>query len=224
MTGSTQSRLWDGALLCTIAHIFKIPVVMSGQTIGNWKTPFNRFVARHGFRAVKYITLRDETESLEDLREIGLSGSNIFPAHDDALHSEKDESFKAEPEFRKDLYIAINFHKWGMDDTAHTAVLSKIHKIVSVIQSKLPKQKLVFIPKLPSDVESYNSYQNKFSSDNLELFKYDYDFRIIRKFISDSYCCITMKHHPIIFAVGEYVPVISLNYHTADLYFLFNIK
>lgn len=44
------------------------------------------------------------------------------------------------------------------------------------------------------------------------LLKYDYDFRKIRAIISKSLFCITMKHHPIIFAVGEKKPIISIAY------------
>jgi polysaccharide pyruvyl transferase WcaK-like protein len=60
LTGSTLSRLWDGAVLCKIASIFKTPVVMSGQTIGIWENNFNKFIAKWGFKDVELITVRDE--------------------------------------------------------------------------------------------------------------------------------------------------------------------
>ena len=43
----------------------------------------------------------------------------------------------------------------------------------------------------------------------------------LRKVIADSKLCITMKHHPIIFAYGEDIPVISILHN--DYYFHKNI-
>ena len=49
-----------------------------------------------------------------------------------------------------------------------------------------------------------------YRKDRLYNLSYDYDFRTVRALIGGSDICVTMKHHPIIFALGEKVPVISL--------------
>ena len=61
-----------------------------------------------------------------------------------------------------------------------------------------------------TDKSSFDDYIRKYPSERIFYFDYDYNFKKVRRVIADSKICITMKHHPIIFAMGENVPVISL--------------
>jgi polysaccharide pyruvyl transferase WcaK-like protein len=207
LTGPTLSRLWDGAVLCKIASIFKTPVVMSGQTIGIWENNFNKMLAKWGFSNVEIITVRDEEYSLKDLKQIGLSGEKYFATHDDALFCKKTE----ERVVNEEDYVTINFHYWGMDDNTKKINIDKMHNIIEEILNKTSK-KLVFIPMHISDKLSYDDYIKMYPNDRFIYFDYDYDFKKIRNVIANSKLCVTMKHHPIIFAMGENVPVISLAY------------
>jgi len=205
LTGETLSRLWDGVVVCKAADILCTPVVMSGQTIGIWKNSFNKMIAKWGFKNVKLITVRDEKFSLADLKDIGFQGSNYFATHDDALFCAKAEGKLIE----SDNYITMNFHYWGMKDKQKQIYINKLHDIVEEILSKTDN-KIVFIPMHASDKASFDDYINKYPNQRMICFDYDYDFRKVRNVIANSKFCITMKHHPIIFAMGENVPVISL--------------
>ncbi|MGN1153299.1 MAG: polysaccharide pyruvyl transferase family protein [Candidatus Gastranaerophilaceae bacterium] len=205
LTGRTQSRLWDGVLLCRLAHIFNTPVVMSGQTIGIWRTAFNRFIAKWGFKHVKLISVRDDKFSLTDLEKIGLKGEIYFSTHDDALFCEKSE----QPQVDTGNYITINFHYWQMSNHEKTLYLKKLNKIINLIIQNTDYN-IVLIPMVRTDNDAMKDYVKKYPNSRIKIFEYDYDFRKIRRVIADSKICVTMKHHPIIFAMGESIPVISL--------------
>lgn len=205
LTGSTLSRLWDGIVICKVCEILRTPVVMSGQTIGVWKNKFNKKFAKWGFKKVKIITVRDEDFSLKDLKQIGLFGDNYFATHDDALFCEK----SIEEQVIDTNYITVNFHYWGMNNAEKEVYIDKLHKIISFITENT-NFNIIFIPMVVTDKCSFDDYIKKYPNDRFKCFDYDYDFRKIRRVIADSKICITMKHHPIIFAMGEDVPVISL--------------
>lgn len=205
LTGATRSRLWDGALLCRLCHVFGVPVAMSGQTIGLWPGRLDRAVARWGFRHVDIITTRDDEASIADLKAIGFP-SKCFPTHDDALFCDKSPDRQIEATG----YVAFNFHFWGMNETERSAMLEKLHEIVLKTKSELPGCSSVFIPMAPVDLDAFHAYAKKHPEDGLKLFEYGFDFRRMRRAIADARLVVTMKHHPIIFAVGEDVPVVGL--------------
>lgn len=205
LTGKTLSRLWDGILLCRLCHLFDTPVVMSGQTIGVWDNKFNEKLAKWGFKFVDQITVRDIDFSLEDLAKIGIDEKKAFYTHDDALFCKKSDERLIE----SDNYITVNFHYWGMDEEQKKVYIEKINKIVKHLTENSDCN-LIFIPMIWSDKLSYDDYISKYPCGRFTCFEYDYDFKKVRRVIADSQFCITMKHHPIIFAMGENVPVISL--------------
>ena len=216
LTGKTLTRLYDGILLCKLCKIFNTPVVMSGQTIGLWGNKFNEILAKWGFKNVNVITVRDEEFSLNDLSKIGLKGENYFVTHDDALFCKK----SAEKQVDLNNYIVLNFHYWGMQEKQKIEYIDKINKIIKFIIEKT-NCTIVFIPMTPSDKKSYEDYIKKYPNDKILFFDYDFDFKKIRRVISDSKFCITMKHHPIIFAMGENIPTISLAF--SSYYFHKNV-
>ncbi len=221
LTGATLSRLWDGILMCRLAKLFDVPVAMSGQTIGVWNTRFNKRYAKKAFRDVKLLSLRDSIFSPQALEEIGIAGEHVFPVCDDALFCEREDNDAVMQEyyakndisdtFRAQGYFAFSVHYWGLKSKEEKrASLEKIHKVVERTLETTDKN-VIFIPMVPEDLDTMKDYVREYPSDRIRVFYYDFDFKKIRRVIRDSYACITMKHHPIIFAVGERVPVISLN-------------
>ena len=208
LTGATRSRLWEGALICRLCRVFGVPVVMSGQTMGEWRGRINRFLARWGFRYVRAITLRDNESSMADLAKIGIAGPHVFPTHDDALFCAKSDERPAPVR----PYVAVNFHFWGVTAAKRPELLERLHQIVRDTAQALPDASFVFIPMHAKDTRSFDEYVRQYPEDGMTLFEYDYDFRKVRRVIADAELVLTMKHHPIIFAVGEDTPVISLTY------------
>lgn len=220
LTGKTLSRLLDGMFFISIGDIFKVPSYLSGQTIGVWNGRVNRYLAKWGLKKAKAITLRDPEASLGALKEIGIEGDNVFYTHDDALFCEKVELKEIQNQILirsglnleeiKEGYLTFHMHYWGLKTKEEREnLLKKMDNIIEKIREKTNK-KIILLSMTPSDEETINDYRNRFEKYNLTAIKYDYDFREIRAVIANSDICITMKHHPIIFAIGEFVPVISM--------------
>lgn len=210
LTGATKSRLWEAILTCAIGRKLGVPVVMSGQTIGLWNGFLERRFAHWGFRDVAVIGLRDNVASAKDLAAIGIDSSRIIPTHDDALFCEK----ARERQVACERYLTVNFHFWGMKGAVRTEVLAKLKCALALFRSKFGIEKVVFIPMHVSDLKSYYAYQGLYPDPDLEVLECNSDFRCIRRAIADSTALLTMKHHPIIFAVGEDTPVVSMAYST----------
>jgi polysaccharide pyruvyl transferase WcaK-like protein len=219
LTGKTLSRLWDGIFFIACAKVMDVPVVLSGHTIGIWNGSFNKWFAKWGLSKANLITTRDPEESIKALKEIGLESENAFVTFDDALFCDKVDSETVKQGLIKsgmvsndfDNYVTLNIHYWGIDknEEAKKSLRKRINNIVQFIVNQENK-KVILIAMTPSDYITINDYLEKYPNENVISYKYEFDFRKIRGVIANSKICITMKHHPIIFAVGEKLPVISL--------------
>jgi coenzyme F420 hydrogenase subunit beta len=219
LTGKTLSRLWDGVFFIACAKVMHVPVVLSGHTIGIWNSGFNKWFAKWGLSKANIITTRDPEASIEALNEIGLENENTFVTFDDALFCDKINTEVTKEELlnsglkEKDFenYITLNIHYWGLDkdNEAKKKLRKRINNIVEFIVNKEQK-KIVLIAMTPSDYNTINDFMVEYPNDCVISYKYQFDFRKVKGVIANSKICITMKHHPIIFAVGEKVPVISL--------------
>ena len=214
LTGMTRSRLWENALLLRLAHILNTPCILTGQTIGVFKSPIDRWLARWGLCHAKSINLRDHGGSEEDLKSIGISGEHVRSLYDDALFCEKCSDVQTNnallqaglnPEHP---YIVVNYHYWGMTPEMKKRATHRFAQLCTHIEEHL-KLQLLLLPMTPSDEESLKELQNELNGVT-GILSYNYDFRIARGVISKAQWIFTMKHHPIIFAQGEGVPVISV--------------
>ena len=72
---------------------------------------------------------------------------------------------------------------------------------------------ILLVPMSNTDEQPIEDFIGVYNKDYIKVARYsEYDFRLIRALLSKAKYCITMKHHPIIFAVGECVPTISIAY------------
>jgi polysaccharide pyruvyl transferase WcaK-like protein len=65
---------------------------------------------------------------------------------------------------------------------------------------------------IDTDEQALLDLENHLADSRFRMLRYNKDFRIARALIAETWVCITMKHHPIIFALGERVPAISLSH------------
>ena len=220
LTGKTASRLLDGAFFIAIGRVFKLPSYLSGQTIGVWNGKINELVAKWGFSKAKVITVRDPEASIEALKKIGIRGDHIFVTHDDALFCEKVEDTRILKSFLLDSgmkeeefsqgYLTFHMHYWGLKTSQEKEKLMlQMEKIISEIRKNTNK-KIVLLSMTPTDEFTINDFKDKFEKYNLMSMNFVYDFKLTRAIIGNSEVCVTMKHHPIIFAIGEKIPVISM--------------
>lgn len=217
LTAPTLSRLWDACVFILLAKLYRVPVVLSGQTMGIFQTRFNKWFARKAFSYASAITVRDPDASPRDLEEIGVKAEVMF---DDALFCDKETSTQLVDAYLKNAgidpekkYTCLHLHYWGADtEEARGKILEKISTLCFSLCKK-EKRQILLIPMVDSDMGALLNFYGIFGKNfPLHVFRYNFDYRIIRAVIARSEMCITMKHHPIIFAMGEAVPVISLNY------------
>lgn len=219
MTGATLSRLWDGSLSILIGSLYKVPSVLSGQTIGLWRNGIDRFIARKAFKKARFITLRDPIESPKALKEINIDEEKYSVMFDDALFCDKLPDKETAELIREtglspeENYIVFNIHLWGVNNEEEEDLhMTRLKNVFDLMRKEYPKEKVVFIPMHESDETAIHKFIDRFAPENCLVFQYDYDFKKIRSIISGACLCVTQKHHPIIFAVGEKVPVISISF------------
>ncbi len=119
---------------------------------------------------------------------------------------EKILSVGADPE---KPWVAVNFHQWGQgEDADRDRIANRFADICDLLSSKFELQP-IFIAMTPSDVGPEKMVIARMKETGFAL-PYSPDYKVVRGVIADSLFCFTMKHHPIVFAQGEGVPVVSL--------------
>ncbi len=221
LTGMTRSRLWETALVIRLAHLLGTPVILTGQTIGVFKSKKDKKLAKWGLEKAQYISVRDKEESEKDLKSIGVFGKHVESTFDDALFCEKVSDEITEYILKEQLpdagkpYLIANFHYWGQSITIQKKAAKRFAQLCDYIIEKYDFQ-IMFVPMVPSDEEAEQAVINNMKSKKAAVLKYNYDYKTARGLISKAEFLLTMKHHPIIFAHGEGVPAICV---TLDDYY-----
>jgi len=214
LTGKTLSRLWDGTFFISLAKLYGKPVALSGQTIGLFRNWFDKLISKIAFSKADLITVRDAEDSLKDLRNIGVHGAHVYSTFDDALFCDKSDLQILKNHLTHinfDLpYVALQFHYWGISNQeTKDSLLLNIKKLVDYI-FLATNYNIVLFGMHMSDLEPLNDFIHRYPDDRIAAVGDNRNFRDIRGVIANSEICITMKHHPIIFAVGEKIPLVSL--------------
>lgn len=219
LTGDTLSRLWDGLFLMRMARVLRVPTALSGQTIGVWNSRFTRRLARTGFECADVIATRDAEASPAALAGLGLRRPRVFATCDDALFLDADttvdevaaafERSGLDARVARGPYVVLNAHFWGVRSEDRGALVTKLLAMVDSLRSAgVPA--LVGVPMLGSDAEALLAIERARPDGWFRMLRSDDNVGLTRAVIRGSYLCVSMKHHPIVFALGEKVPAISL--------------
>jgi len=232
LTGKTRSRLWENCLLMKICRILEIPYILTGHNIGVFQNNRDKRVAKMGLRGASYIGLRDRMISQREIAEIGIEGPHVESTCDDALFCDalEIEQIKkrigdvgGDPE---QTWVAVNFHHWGQDESQRDRIEQRFAELCDHIVAELGYQ-TIFIAMTPSDVEPEQRVIGKMQQPAYQL-QYSPDYKVARGLIAASQFVFTMKHHPIVFAQGEGVPVVAVAldsyYHHKNLGALANTE
>ena len=138
------------------------------------------------------------------LKEIGLSDpKRYFATCDDAIFCEKKTRFK----YSDHPCAVVNFMDFMMPDKDRLS--EYLVEICNALKERF--ESVVFLPMDNLDIAYYKDLKYKLGLDCVELFSdRPADFKTARALIASSSICFTMRHHPIVFALGEAVPVVSL--------------
>ncbi len=216
LTGPTRSRLWDTCLLLRLCRRLGTPYVLTGQTIGLFENAADRWLARSALQGAHLITLRDPEESVRELRQIGIFGPNVVPTFDDALFCDKaDDTSLTAVLARAGLnagqpYLAVNYHWWGMSAQMRTRSAQRLAEVLVAAQPR-HGVRLLLVPMVPSDVEALRALAALLPDGSYTVFDYAYEYPLVRAAIAGASALISFKHHPVIFALGESVPCLSIS-------------
>jgi polysaccharide pyruvyl transferase WcaK-like protein len=214
LTGMTQSRLWENALLMQLCHILETPVILSGQTIGVFRSNKDRSLATAALKQAKLIYLRDPGGSETDVRELEIEGDHIVSLFDDALFCDScDEQLAVQTLAENGIdpdqpFVVVNYHYWGMSPELKSRSQQRFSEVCDWVQTKHGLQ-VLFIPMSPPDEGAELAVQKGMSTP-APLLAYNYDYRVARGIIARASFVLTMKHHPIIFSQGEAVPAVAV--------------
>ena len=217
LTGRTRSRLWEGMLLLRIAAVFGVPTALSGQTVGVWRGRIDRRLARWGFRVARLVTTRD-AKSEAALGRIGVRGEHVFTTCDDALFSVAASRDEARARVRSSgvhegstPWVALHFHDWGFEAEEQEMLLERARTVVQAAGEAFDGP-LLLCPMIPADEPFMERVVERCDEPRLHLLRYGYDHRIVRRVFGLASAVLSMKHHPLVFALGEETPVISLTW------------
>jgi polysaccharide pyruvyl transferase WcaK-like protein len=214
LTGMTRSRLWENALLMRICQLLGTPYILTGHTVGVFKSPMDRWLSRLAFSKAEYIYLRDQGISEGDLRAIGIEGNHVKSTFDDAVFFESLDKASTQallvrngidPE---EPYVIANFHYWGQSAETKARSSKRFAELTDVLASQYGMQ-VLFVPMTPSD-ETAEDAVIALMTESAKRLQYHYDYREARAVYQMASLVFTMKHHPIIFGYGEGVPVVSV--------------
>jgi len=215
LTGMTLSRLWDNMLLINLADILGTPVILTGQTIGIFRDRTSRKLARWGLIKPKLIYLRDKTESIVDIRSLGIEGTHIKATFDDALFcnaaDEKDvDEYLIKNGINRDLpYVVVNTHYFRQEPAESRKVMKRVAEICDMLVSRYNFQ-VLFVALHPTDLASMEEVRDNMTN-QAAILDYDFDYRIAKGVIRSSIFLLTMKHHGIVFAMGSVTPTIAIS-------------
>jgi polysaccharide pyruvyl transferase WcaK-like protein/coenzyme F420-reducing hydrogenase beta subunit len=214
LTGMTLTRLWDNMLLIRLAHALNVPVILSGQTIGVFKDPISRILAKWGLKKAQMIYLRDTVGSPRALDALGISDTKIGTTFDDALFFDGASSEQVDEllcEFGIDPqkpYVAVNVHYWGQSPESSRRIMKNMARSLDTIQKDLGSQ-IVFVPMAYPDEDAIEEVRaTMVGKSSVPRHTYRPDLAV--SIIQQAELCITMKHHPIIFAMAAAVPTIAM--------------
>lgn len=216
LTGMTVSRLWENALLMRLCQLLGTPYLLTGQTLGVFRSRWDRWLARKSLMKADYIYLRDRGISEAELKSIGVEGDHVKSTFDDALFFDSldEEATKAllsvngiNPDRP---YAIINFHYWGQNSEIRERSCQRFAELSDYLTDQYGLQ-LLFVPMAPSDEAAEDDVIARMQhAGNATRLNYNYDYREARAVYQLARMVFTMKHHPIIFAYGEGVPVLSV--------------
>ncbi|MFO8057815.1 MAG: polysaccharide pyruvyl transferase family protein, partial [bacterium] len=222
LTGRTLSRLWDNMLMVRIAAGFGVPVIMSGQTIGLFNDKISRILANLGFNKAELIYTRDPYDSIKWLKSIGVPDEKIGSTFDDALFYEVHDQDKVhnaltsagiEPE---SPYLAVHVHGWGLAQEKTKKLAKQLSAALDRIRAE-SDLKICFVPMVKSDEKTISLVADGMEED-FHIVKSGRDIDVTIGTIRSAELCISMKHHPLIFAMGGAVPAIALAMENDDYY------
>jgi polysaccharide pyruvyl transferase WcaK-like protein len=215
LTGMTRSRLWDTSLVLMICHALGTPYFLTGQSVGIFQTWADRWLAKKALSGATSISLRDAEHSMDELLTLGIPENILHSSVDDALFCDQAapadiSKLLAESGINAEQpYVCVNYHFREMSEAMQKACTARLAGLLDQLTKKSGVQ-ILFVPMHKVDEPAEQSVIKHMQQPS-QLFIYPYDYRMVRAAIAGAECLISFKHHPLIFALAEGVPCLSIS-------------
>ena len=215
LTGKTRSRLWENCLLMRMCQLLNKPYMLTGHNIGVFQDDADRKIAKMGLSGASLIGLRDRGISEAEIAGLGITGPHVRSTCDDALLCDRLDSDGVKAYLNDSgmdsnkPWVAVQFHHWGQKEAEREQIERRYAEICDKIVAEHGLQ-VVLISMTPSDVVPEERLLALMKEPAI-LAPYSPDYKVVRGIIADARMIFTMKHHPIVFAQGEGVPIVGVS-------------
>lgn len=214
--------LYSKCLTYIICRIFKVPVILSGQTIGPFHCWFDKRVAKFALNRVNVITLR-ESFSEKVLKNIGVTKPIIKVTADDSTLLTPSSRKKVEEVFSKEKIgghrplIGINMIglKIFRDGNVKLGVTRRLLAEIADYLISKHNARVIFISTQYGNTSDDRVAASKVlklmkHKDSAHIIMGEYDDRLIKGIIGQTDLVIGLRYHFIVFAVNSQVPSIGI--------------
>ena len=227
-----RSNLYKRCVTFGIAHILKIPVIISGQTIGPFNGRKDELFAKIGLNFAKIITFRDNGVSRKRVIDIGITKPRLMDTADDAMKLPSmpkeeaklvfiNEVSKTWMDIDADFIVALNFKaslSVFKDFDIKDAELKNEIELLALISDYILSNynvKLLFIPTCNKEKFGDRYYHDKVfqlieNKSRVHLVNRYYDDMGYKALIANCDLAIGSRYHFCVFAASEYVPFLGI--------------
>jgi len=213
-------ELYSKVLLYLLCHFMKVPVLVTGQTIGPFTNIWDRIVARMGLNRVELITTRDELRSRNIARDTGITKPQILDGVDDAFDLEP-----APLEEIHRIYNQIGLVKNELLVAVNLRVFPTLQKFIDPFADFLDSladkynANFVYIPTHfwgeHDDRQHYSTLKAAMRHRScLSIVRDMHPDRVLKGLIGQVDLAIGVRYHFVVFAATMGVPAVGLFYDT----------
>ena len=226
----TRGELYKKSVTYLAAALLRVPVVVSGQTIGPFSRLSDRLLARVALDRVRMITFRDEAESRQTTCQLGVKRPTLVDAADDAITLPAVDDMLARrllaeetgvdlDRERPELLVMLNckaslslFKKAGQ--THDLAVESRMLQQLAERLLQLEGVRLIFMATDFTDgVDDrvvHREVRRRLSDpDRAHVLEREYTDRELKGMIAQADLALGMRYHFHVFAASEGIPFLG---------------
>lgn len=227
---ATISGVYGTTVLCILAIIFNKEVIMTGQGLGPLEKKINKKLLSLVLPRVKFIALRDYSESKNILKKLGVPESKIILVGDDAASLRTTTEDRISKIFDKEdiklqsLTFGVQFRKTNYTKPYEEKEIRIIAKILDYLVETFDAR-ILFIPtnyeKSVDDRDAeFNIFKNMNNKKDANFIVNEYDPFEIKSIIGKMNFFLGFSYHPLVFALTQAVP--SICFYNNEYYFMKN--
>lgn len=212
--------LYSRCLTYIICRNFRIPIILSGQSIGPIYGWFDKHLAKFALNTVNVITLREKL-SRRVLEQIGVTKPLIKVTADDSTSLPPIDQKKLKALFSKEkisehhLLVGMNMIELGI---LSREKMNKAKKLLAEISDYLISKynaRIIFVPmqyivSADDRVAASEVLQLMKHKDRAHIISSKYDDQTLKSIISRMDLAVGLRYHFIVFAVNSQVPSIGI--------------